>query len=247
MKKLLTAVLVLGIAGMALAAESPKPEPTKKEMPPAKKPAAAASSNAKLLNPAALKSTAPESFKARFETTKGDFVITVTRAWAPNGADRFYDLVKNGYYDNVRFFRVIPGFMVQFGINGDPELNKVWKAANIQDDPVKESNKRGYVTYAKSGAPNSRTTQVFINFGDRNTFLDGQGFSPFGQVTEGMDVVDKINSEYGEGAPQGRGPDQGRVQAEGNAYLEKDFPNLDYVKKATIQKGEVEKKAESSK
>jgi len=159
----------------------------------------------------------------------------VTREWAPNGADRFYNLVKNGYYDNVRFFRVISGFMVQFGISGDPALNNVWHAANIQDDPVKQSNKKGYVTFATAG-PNTRTTQIFINYVDRNTFLDGQGFAPFGQVTEGMEVVDKLNAEYGEGAPGGRGPNQGRIQSEGNAYLEKDFPNMDYVKRATIVK-----------
>ena len=197
------------------------------------------------LNPTALKDTAPDTYKAKFETSKGDFVIAVTRSWSPNGADRFYNLVKSGYFDGVKFFRVVPGFMVQFGINGDPTVNKVWQEASITDDPVKESNKRGYVTCAMRG-PNTRTTQIFINFADRNAMLDGQGFSPFGLVTDGMDVVDKINSEYGEGAPQGRGPAQGRIQAEGNAYLEKEFPNLDSVKKATILKGDAPKKAEGS-
>jgi len=129
---------------------------------------------------------------------------------------------------------VVTGFMVQFGISGDPALNNAWHAANIQDDPVKQSNKRGFVTFATAG-PNTRTTQLFVNFKD-NTFLDGQGFAPFGQVTEGMDVVDKINPEYGEGAPSGKGPNQGRIQSEGNTYLNKDFPNLDYVKHATIVK-----------
>jgi peptidyl-prolyl cis-trans isomerase A (cyclophilin A) len=187
-----------------------------------------------LATPAALNEQAPATYKAKFDTSKGVFVVDVRRDWAPNGADRFYNLVKNGFYDNVRFFRVISGFMVQFGINGDPKLSSVWREARIRDDAVKQSNKRGYITFATAG-PNTRTTQVFINFGD-NAGLDGQGFAPFGQVTTGMDVVDKINPEYGEGAPRGRGPDQGRVQMEGNAYLSKDFPRMDFVKKATIEK-----------
>jgi peptidyl-prolyl cis-trans isomerase A (cyclophilin A) len=187
-----------------------------------------------LSTPAALNEQAPATYKAKFDTSKGVFVVDVRRDWAPNGADRFYNLVKNGFYDNVRFFRVISGFMVQFGINGDPKLSSVWREARIRDDAVKQSNKRGYITFATAG-PNTRTTQVFINFGD-NAGLDGQGFAPFGQVTTGMDVVDKINPEYGEGAPRGRGPDQGRVQMEGNSYLSKDFPRMDFVKKATIEK-----------
>jgi peptidyl-prolyl cis-trans isomerase A (cyclophilin A) len=188
---------------------------------------------AALKNPAGLKETAPATFKANFDTSAGTFVIEVHREWAPQGADRFYNLVKNGYYDGARFFRVIPGFMVQFGINGDPAVNTAWRGARIPDDPVKQSNKRGYVTFAHGG-PGTRTTQVFINFGD-NGRLDAQGFPPFGQVTSGgMAVVEKINGEYGEGAPNGRGPEQGRVQTEGNAYLTKEFPKLDYIKKATI-------------
>jgi peptidyl-prolyl cis-trans isomerase A (cyclophilin A) len=187
-----------------------------------------------LATPAALNEQAPATYKAKFDTSKGVFVVDVRRDWAPNGADRFYNLVKNGFYDNVRFFRVISGFMVQFGINGDPKISSVWREARIRDDAVKQSNKRGYITFATAG-PNTRTTQVFINFGD-NAGLDGQGFAPFGQVTTGMDVIDKINPEYGEGAPRGRGPDQGRAQMEGNAYLTKDFPRMDFVKKATIEK-----------
>ncbi|HXT38388.1 MAG TPA: peptidylprolyl isomerase [Candidatus Angelobacter sp.] len=187
---------------------------------------------AKLANPAALTEQAPATYKAKFETSKGAFVIQVTRAWAPGGADRFYNLVKNGFYDNVRFFRVISGFMVQFGIHGDPKIAAAWREARITDDPVKSSNTRGAITFATAG-PDTRTTQLFINYGDNNR-LDGMGFSPFGKVIEGMDVVDKINSEYGEGAPRGRGPDQGRVQKEGNAYLKKDFPNLDYIKSASV-------------
>ncbi len=187
-----------------------------------------------LSNPAALRETAPATYKARFETSKGGFVIDVTREWAPNGADRFFNLVKNGFYDGVRFFRVLDGFMAQFGINGDPAISAKWRDARISDDPVRQSNRRGFVTYAMAG-PNTRTSQVFINFGD-NSALDKQGFSPFGQVSSGMNVVDTLHSGYGEGAPRGQGPDQGRVQMEGNAYLTKNFPRLDFVKKATITK-----------
>jgi cyclophilin family peptidyl-prolyl cis-trans isomerase len=189
--------------------------------------------SSKLANPAALTEQAPATYKAKFDTSKGTFVIQVTRAWAPRGADRFYNLVKNGFFDNVRFFRVISGFMVQFGINGDPALSAKWREANIKDDPVRQSNKRGMITFATAG-PNTRTTQVFINFGD-NGGLDGQGFAPFGQVVSGMNVVDKLYAGYGEGAPQGRGPEQGQLQMEGNAYLVKSFPRMDYVKKATIE------------
>ena len=187
-----------------------------------------------LSNPSAIREQAPPVYKAKFDSTKGAFVIEVHRDWAPNGADRFYNLVKNGFYDNVRFFRVISGFMVQFGIHGDPKVSAPWREAQLKDDPVKQSNKRGYITYAMAG-PNTRTSQVFINFGD-NASLDSQGFSPFGRVVTGMEVVDKLNAEYGEGAPRGRGPDQSRMQMEGNAYLTKDFARLDYVKKATIEK-----------
>ena len=187
-----------------------------------------------LSKPAALTEQAPASYKMRFDTSKGPFVIQVNRAWAPHGADRFYNLVKHGFYDNDRFFRVISGFMVQFGINGDPRVSAQWREANIPDDPVKTSNKRGTITFATAG-PNTRTTQVFINFGD-NTGLDGQGFAPFGRVVSGMNVVDRLNAEYGEGAPRGRGPEQGRLQMEGNAYLVKAFPRMDFVKKATIVK-----------
>ena len=183
-------------------------------------------------DPAKLTEKAPETFKAQFDTTKGKFTIEVTRSLSPNGADRFYNLVRSGYFKDIAFFRVIPGFMCQFGIHGDPNVSAKWRAAAIADDPVKGSNTRGTITFATAG-PNTRTTQLFINFAD-NINLDGMGFSPFGKVTEGMDVVDKINGEYGEGAPRGRGPNQGRVQTEGNAYLKKDFPNLDYIKSATI-------------
>lgn len=188
---------------------------------------------ANLGDPSSLNEKAPNVYKAKFDTTKGTFVIEVHRDWAPNGADRFYNLVKNGFYNDARFFRVIDGFMVQFGISGNPDLSGVWREARIPDDQVKKSNKRGMVSFATAG-PNTRTTQVFINFGD-NAGLDGQGFSPFGQVVSGMDVVDAFFKGYGEGAPRGRGPDQGRVQMEGNTYLMSEFPKLDYVKKATIE------------
>jgi peptidyl-prolyl cis-trans isomerase A (cyclophilin A) len=176
---------------------------------------------------------APAEYRARFETSAGDFVIEVHRDWSPNGADRFHNLVSSGYYDGVRFFRVISGFMAQFGIHGDPQVSAKWRGARIPDDPVKQSNTRGMVSFATAG-PGTRTTQVFINFGD-NSQLDRMGFSPFGQVVEGMDVVDRLHAGYGEGAPRGRGPDQGRIQAEGNAYLQRDFGKLDYIKQATIE------------
>ena len=188
-----------------------------------------------LKSPAALTETAPAVYQAKFETTAGSFVIEVHRDWAPLGADRFYNLVKNGYYDNCRFFRVIAGFMAQFGINGDPAVSAAWRSARIGVDPVKESNKRGSITYAMGSSPDTRTTQVFINFGD-NVRLDGMGFAPFGKVASGMDVVDKLYAEYGDGPPSGMGPDQGRAQMEGNAYLAKEFPKMDYIKKATIGK-----------
>jgi peptidyl-prolyl cis-trans isomerase A (cyclophilin A) len=192
-------------------------------------------SKAKLRTPAALTEQAPATYKVNLDTSKGPVIITVHRDWAPIGADRFYNLVKNGFYDDVRFFRVLDNFMAQFGINGAPGIQTNWRTATIQDDPVKQSNKRGFVTFAKSGAPNSRSTQVFINFKD-NSNLDKIGFAPFGEVTSGMDAVDKLYKDYGEGAPSGKGPEQGRIQAEGNAYLNRDFPKLDYIKKATIEK-----------
>jgi peptidyl-prolyl cis-trans isomerase A (cyclophilin A) len=182
---------------------------------------------ASLKNPASLTEQAPATYNVKFDTSIGAFTVAVTKAWAPNGANRFYNLVKNGYYNDARFFRVVPNFMVQFGINGDPALNPIWQQARIQDDPVKESNLRGYVTFATAG-PNTRTTQVFINFND-NAGLDRQGFAPFGKVSAGMDIVDKLHNGYGEQ------PNQGLVQSQGNAYLTKTFPKLDYIKTATIE------------
>ena len=192
--------------------------------------AVGAQTNAKLATPTAFKEKAPDKYKAKFDTSAGAFVIEVTRSWAPLGADRFYNLVKGGFYDDVRFFRVLDGFMAQFGMNGDPAIEAPWSKSNIQDDPVKESNKRGYVTFAKTSLPNSRSTQVFINFAD-NTPLDAQGFAPFGRVTDGMGAVDKLYSGYG----RNNVPDQGKLMAEGNAYLLKSYPKLDYIKKATVE------------
>lgn len=183
--------------------------------------------------PSSLRDQAPEMFKAKFMTSKGDFVIEVHRDWAPHGADRFYNLVKYGFYDDTRFFRVISGFMAQIGISGRPEWNAVWQDARIMDDPVKRSNLRGYVSFAMAG-PHSRTTQIFINYTHKNAKLDGMGFAPFGQVISGFNVVEALYAGYGEGAPQGGGPHQGRIQSEGNAYLKAEFPKLDFVKKAVL-------------
>lgn len=194
--------------------------------------AASATLAGQALNPLLLTEKAPETFKANFDTTAGPFTIEVHRDWAPLGADRFYNLVKSGYFTDVRFFRVINGFMAQFGIHGDPAVARAWRSARIQDDPVKQSNREGYVTFATAG-PNTRTTQLFINLSD-NANLDRQGFAPIGRVASGMDTVKKIYDGYGEGAPRGRGPDQGRIQSEGNAYLSKDFSKLTYIKSATI-------------
>ncbi|MBL8951117.1 MAG: peptidylprolyl isomerase [Myxococcaceae bacterium] len=198
-----------------------------------KKEGSAPSGGGGLSDPSKLTETAPATFKAKFTTTQGDFVVEVQREWAPLGADRFYNLVKNGYFDDTAFFRVVDGFMVQFGISGKPELNGVWRNARINDDPVKQSNTRGVITFATSGR-NSRTTQVFINFND-NVNLDGMGFAGFGKVVSGMEVVDKLYKGYGEGAPQGAGPNQMKIQTEGNAYLKAEFPKLDYTTKAVIE------------
>lgn len=185
-----------------------------------------------LLNPASLKSQAPAVFDAKFTTSKGDFVIEVTRAWSPHGADRFYNLVKSHFYDGAAFFRVVQGFVVQFGLSPRPDVSRAWASANIPDDTVSQSNAKGTVTFATAG-PNTRTTQVFINLGD-NSSLDSMGFSPFGKVISGMDVVDKLYAEYGDGPPSGNGPDQGRIQNEGKPYLEKSFPQLDVIKTAVV-------------
>ena len=182
--------------------------------------------NEALLKPASLTEKAPETFDVEFTTTKGNFAVRVTRAWAPLGADRFYNLAKNNFFDGAAFFRIVPNFIVQFGLGADPAVNRVWRSANIKDDPVTQSNKPGTVTFATAG-PNTRTTQLFINFGD-NAFLDRQGFSPFGTVTQGMDVVKNLYSGYGEK------PDQGAITTQGKAYLDKNFPNLDLIRSTKI-------------
>jgi peptidyl-prolyl cis-trans isomerase A (cyclophilin A) len=212
------------IAGLALVSSATAQDTTNATAKPA--PASPG-----FADPAKLTEKAPETFEARFDTTKGRFTVQVTRSLAPNGADRFYNLVKSGYFTDLGFFRVVPGFMVQFGIHGDPAVSAKWREANITDDPVKGSNTRGTLTFATAG-PNTRTTQLFINFGN-NVGLDGQGFAPFGKVIDGMDVVDKINAEYRET------PDQRQIQMGGNAYLKGGFPNLDYIKSAVIVSAEL--------
>jgi peptidyl-prolyl cis-trans isomerase A (cyclophilin A) len=189
--------------------------------------------NAPIFHPEKATEQAPETFKVKFVTTKGDFVIEVTRAWSPLGADRFYNLIKLHFYDGCRFYRAVENFMVQFGINGDPQVNGAWYRAFIPDDPVVKSNKRGFVAFAKAG-PNMRTTQIYISYVDKNARLDALGFSPFGQIVDGMKVVDSLYKGYGESQPSGKGPMQGRLQREGNAYLEKEFPELDWIKEAKL-------------
>ena len=184
-------------------------------------------------NEAELKTPAPDTYKVKFETNEGNFIIQVHRDWSPNGADRLYHLVNYKFYDGVAFFRVIKGFMAQFGYHGDPEVSNIWSSKTFPDDPVKQSNLRGYITFAKSGMPNSRSTNLYINYID-NTNLDGMGFAPIGKVIEGMEVVDDLYGGYGEGAPRGRGPDQGEIKNGGNTYLKKYFPELDYIKKARV-------------
>ncbi len=243
--------LALPLLLTACGAQEPAEEPASKQMaaPKATTPVAQAQAAApkpavepaiealpeppaQLLDPAAATEQAPDAFTVKLETTQGDVFIDVTRAWSPHGADRFYNLVKLGYYDDTAFFRVIGGFMAQVGIHGHPQVNEAWRPAQIQDDPVVESNLRGMVTFAKSSAPNSRTTQFFISFKD-NSNLDGMGFAPFGKVRD-MTAVDALYKGYGEGAPRGRGPNQGRAQMQGNSYFRADFPKLDYIVKASI-------------
>lgn len=184
-----------------------------------------------LLHPAALHAKAPATFEAKFTTTKGTFVLTVHRSWAPRGADRFYNLVRARFYDGNEFFRVVKGFVVQFGISGFPAVSKAWQSANIADDPVKASNTVGTITYADAG-PNTRTTQVFVNLGNNAANLDGQGFAPFGKVTTGMAVVRKLYGGYDD-RPTNLQP---QIASQGNAFLEKRFPKLDSVIRARIVK-----------
>jgi len=229
MKKALFALFVAGIALAQAPADTKKVAPKAPGAPAAAK-APVKAGGPDLLNPSSMKAKAPEVFRAKFTTSKGDIVLEITRAWAPLGADRFYNLVRGGFFTNVAFFRVLRSprpFMAQFGISPRPEVAKVWESARIVDDPVKHSNTRGTITFATAG-PNTRTTQLFINFSD-NVFLDGQGFAPIGTVVEGMDnVVDKIYAGYGET------PDQGRLQSEGKAYSDRNFPMLDKILSASI-------------
>lgn len=209
---------------------------TKAEAPAAPAAAEASEGAVSLMDPSTATLTAPENYTIDVATTKGDFVIEVHRDWSPQGADRLFNLAKSGFYTDIAFFRAIDNFMVQFGIHGDPEVSKVWKKARIKDDPAKESNTRGRVTFATAG-PNTRTTQMFINYRN-NAMLDSQGFTPVGEVTEGMEIVDSLYKGYGEGAPRGRGPSQPRMQGEGNTYLKADFPELDYIVSMTVREPE---------
>jgi len=199
------------------------------------KTAAASPYDRALLRPALLKDKAPETYQVKFSTTRGDFTLTVTRAWAPIGADRFYNLVKHHFFDNASFFRVVPGFVAQFGLSAYPPVSAAWKTAVMKDDPVAQSNKKGYITFATAGA-GTRTTQVFINLGDNSRLdpLPSGPFAPFGQVTEGLDVVNMLYSEYGDGPPQGRGPDQDQIEKQGKPYLDKGWPKLDVIQSATV-------------
>ncbi len=186
-----------------------------------------------LYAPALAREEAPKQFRARFETTKGDFVVAVTRSWAPRGADRFYNLVRVGYFNEVSFYRVLEGYIAQFGTHGNPEVNRLWGDAAIGDDPVQESNLRGTIAFAQQ-APNSRTTQMYINLRD-NVDLDDSGLAPFGQVVEGMPIIDSLYSGFGELHPKGDGPRPNLLQNLGNKYLKRQFPDLDYILKATIE------------
>jgi len=235
---LLSSCLVIGLiacfvpGSLAAQGQSSAPPAAQKAAAPANsKPAAHAAADSALLHPGELKAKAPDVYEATFTTTKGDFVVQVTRSWAPNEADRFYNLVKHGYFNGVEFFRVVPGFVVQFGLTGSPAVNKAWENANIKDDPVTQTNAEGTITFAQTTVPNSRSTQVFINLVN-NAGLDhsGQGFAPFGQITSGMDVVKNLYGGYQE-APTNH---QEEITNEGNAYLEKNFPKLDSIKSAKI-------------
>jgi len=217
MKALLTAIVLSSAILAQASAQAPKTAVTHRAAP------AAAPS---LLNPASLHARAPAFFQAKFTTTAGDFVIEVHREWAPLGADRFYNLVRRGFFTNASFFRVVPGFVVQFGLSANPAVNRAWSNANLKDDPVSQSNKRGSIVFATAG-PNTRTTQLFINYAD-NGRLDQMGFAPFGTVVEGMDVVDKIFPGYGES------PRQDLITGEGDAYLAKNFPKIDKIKLARV-------------
>jgi peptidyl-prolyl cis-trans isomerase A (cyclophilin A) len=213
--------VILALAALAACKDKGAPQP------PSGGGAAAPSAGLLSPNAAALAAPGPDSFTVRFATSRGPFDVKVHRDWAPLGADRLYHLVDAAFYDGVRFYRVIPGFMAQFGSHGDPAVAQAWHDLSIADDPVRHRNERGVVTFATAG-PNTRTTQLFINVADNNR-LDKIGFAPIGEVVNGMAVVDSLYSGYGEGAPRGEGPDQGRLGRERNAYLTAQFPKLDYI------------------
>src|SRR3989449_10487872 len=234
----LAILLVTGALGIATQAEAQTPAQaparpktaTAPKAGTAPKTATARSYDRALLRPALFNEKAPETYQVKFVTTRGEFTVSVTRAWAPIGADRFYNLVKHHFYDNASFFRVVPGFVVQFGISAYPPVSAAWDKANIKDEPVAQSNKRGYLTYAKTSMPNTRSTQIFINLKD-NTGLDQQGFSPFGFVdAQGMKVVDMLYDQYGDSG----GPDQDQISKLGKPYLDKGWPKLDSIKTATL-------------
>jgi peptidyl-prolyl cis-trans isomerase A (cyclophilin A) len=224
--------LLLPCALLAQAPPATKTGTAPKAAAPAKAaPPVAARPN--LLVPSSVKGKAPDSYKVKFTTTKGDVIIQVTRSWAPIGADRFYNLVRAGFFTDAAFFRVIAGFMAQFGMSARPDVSRAWADANIIDDPVTHSNLRGTVTFAQTSQPNTRSTQFFINYGN-NARLDASHFSPFGEVIEGMTVVDQLYSGYGDGPPGGNGPDQDSIRSLGKSYLDKNFPKLDRIVSATI-------------
>jgi peptidyl-prolyl cis-trans isomerase A (cyclophilin A) len=214
MRKVLLASIALALAGCSSTTETPKKAEGKAAPKKADK--------------------APEKFNVKFETSKGDIVMEVVREWAPRGADRFYELIQEGFFDGSRFFRVRPKFVVQFGINKDPKISELWRQMKMPDDPVKQKNARGFVSYAKDG-PGSRTTQIFINLADNSKRLDSAGFAPFARVVAGMDVVDKLYASYGEmQSLGGGGPDPQKIEALGEEYLERTYPRLDKIAKATV-------------
>src|ERR1700730_9007643 len=238
--KRIAAVLLAGVVLAILATATAEAQaPAQKSAPKSggagqgtrtkKAPSTARAYDRALLRPALLRDKAPEQYKVKFVTTRGEFTLDVTRAWAPLGADRFYNLVKHHFYDNASIFRVVPKFVAQFGISAYPAVTTAWKGTDIKDDPVTQSNKKGYLTFATAGA-NTRTTQVFINLKD-NTGLDRQGFAPFGVVEgDGMKVVEMFYDQYGDSA----GPEQGKIESQGKPYIDKGWPKLDTIKSATL-------------
>ena len=241
MRRLFIALSSIVLAAATIAAQTSTPKPAPKPAAPATaapKPAAPAAAAPKapapnrLLNPATLTAKAPDNFKVKFDTTKGVVRIELHRGWAPKGVDRFYNMTRNGFFTGARFFRVVPNFMAQFGINGDPKVNDAWENARLADDPPNgKSNMRGILTYGTTGQPNSRGTQLFINYKD-NSFLDKQGFVPIGEVVEGMEVADMLYADYG-AAPQN---EQGTLVSQGNKYMQSKYPKLDYIKTAVVEK-----------